>query len=85
MPLFSTMTTILANDLEIQQVIDEDAGIIDGALDEIDEEELISELNDILPSDWVYAFEEEQAPSSSMVEEEQAPSPAFRIIAVVDN
>jgi hypothetical protein len=75
MPLFSTMTTILANDLEIQQVIDEDAGIIDGALDEIDEEELISELNDILPSDWVYAVEEEQAPSSSMVEEEQAPSP----------
>jgi hypothetical protein len=79
------MTTILANDLEIQQVLDKDAGIIDGALDEIDEEELISELNDILPSDWVYAVEEEQAPSSSMVEEEQAPSPAFRIIAVVDN
>jgi hypothetical protein len=56
------MTTRLANDLEIPEVIDEDADISEGSFNELDEEEktpveesvstLISDLDQMDSSEW---------------------------------
>jgi hypothetical protein len=75
--LFFTMTLLIATDLEIQEVINQS---INGEVvfDELDEEEkspiaesvqaIISDLNEMDPSDWSYTVEEEQAEDSSFAE-----------------
>jgi hypothetical protein len=75
------MTTLLANALEIQEVMDEDDDICERLLDKLTAEEktpiwivesvsaLISDLDQMDLSEWFYTVEEEQAPSSMTVED----------------